>query len=215
MAFAKKFNSHVTDAEFTLVSDDATFELDHEIPDELQDQLANQASGPAQAFLLGEKTWVISSNVAWIQYVHHEPGNPHPLNLFYVGYLDGSVYEYEQMSVSEALDFFHAQSYGKQVWDVLRQRGTVFGYKKPYRLVSGGVNGRVWFDAGESSQARHEAVLPDASNVPAGYHPTFNYGGAQGRAGAANASLNKKRGKNSKKVSIFTPASAKVDWKQD
>lgn len=91
------------------------------------------ADGPAndlEAFLYF-RHWinVQSSNVFAIQYVIEDK----TLN---VEYKDASVYEYFPVAMEIAEDFITAPSKGKWVWDHLRVRGTVFGFKVPYRLVS-------------------------------------------------------------------------------
>ncbi len=78
------------------------------------------------------KEWrsVTSSNVKAIQYDREG----HQLT---VEYHDGSFYQYQDISPSEAKSMAEAGSKGKWVWDNLRVRGTVFGFQKPYVFLSG------------------------------------------------------------------------------
>lgn len=155
---------------------------------------------PEDNFLRGQVLYVgaSSSNVEFFQYLMFFPDGA-VQNQLVVGFQDGSQYLYDDISMSEALLFFRAGSAGGMVWDQLRIRGTVFGYKKHYRLIHGD---RVWKTT-SASTARHEAI-PKSGESFAGYHPYLNWKGGAGKTGKAGISLSKKRG--SKKVSYFTPA---------
>lgn len=191
----------VSDAVFTLVSDEATFEPVNEenlTKSELED-LAGDSD--EDRFLRGEVHYVTSSNVDWFQWLGFwDDGQIR--NQFYTGFLDSSIYEYDSVNLSEALIFFRASSPGGAVWDILRTRGNSWGWRKPYRLVSGN---RLWTKT-NSSIARHEAI-PE-TGAPAGYHPLYAFTGAPGKMGQANLNLNKKRG--SKKIAYFTGKGANV-----
>lgn len=195
----------VGEAEFTLVTDELATPTESEVQETLT---RTGASEEENAYLSGEVVYVQSSNVSWIQYLWRYPGpNGQPLagpeqNEMFIGYHDGSVYQYEQIDFDLALQMYRAGSKGKAVWDNLRVRGTVFGYQKPYRLVSGN---RLW-DTTEASRARHEAIGKSGEEF-AGYHPLYNYAGASGRAGATGINLGKK---GSKKIAYFTPTRAKT-----
>lgn len=179
-----------------ILPDDATFEpVDPEEGFTKSDLDALFTDSDEDRFLRGEPHYVSSSNVSYFQYMYFYPDGQLQQQL-YVGFLDGSVYEYDGVSLSEALIFFRAASPGGAVWDHLRVRGTVFGYQKPYRLVSGN---RVW-QATQSSIGRHEAIPASGEPFP-GYHPTLNWSGATGKMGATSIDLGKK---GSKKVAYFT-----------
>lgn len=51
----------------------------------------------------------------------------------------GALYLYRNVTEAEFWKLKTAQSKGRFVWDVLRQRGTLHGHKKDYALVSGGL----------------------------------------------------------------------------
>lgn len=78
----------------------------------------------------GEWLPVQSSNVAAAQY----DGETEQMT---VEFKDGSLYQYQQISLVEARSFAQAGSKGGWVWDQLRMRGTVNGYKKPFVFLSG------------------------------------------------------------------------------
>ncbi len=192
----------VNDATFTLVSDEATFTPVNE-ENLTAEELAELAGDSDEdRFLQGEVHYVSSSNVSWFQWLGFYPDGM-VQNQLYAGFLDGSVYEYDGVNMSEALLFFRTSSPGGMVWDHLRVRGTVFGYQKPYRLVSGN---RVW-KMSDASIARHEAVPPSGETF-LGWHPLTNFAGGAGKMGQANINLNKRSG--SKKIAYFTPPAAAV-----
>lgn len=81
----------------------------------------------------GEMVPVESSNV-------HSIGYDLDRAMLYVRYLDdgvsaGPLYGYHDVTPSEFLQFLDAASKGRWVWDRLRERGTIAGYKKPYFLA--------------------------------------------------------------------------------
>lgn len=193
------------EASFTPVSDDATFDLvtSEDENAEVESMLERAGADAIEdAFLGGQVHYVTSSNVAWIQYLWMYP-NGTESNELYVGFRDGSVYAYEDVTFEEALSMFRAGSKGGWVWDNLRVRGTQFGFQKNYRLVSGN---RVWHKAGEESQARHQAI-PKSGEPYKGYHPTFDYARAKGAMGATGINLGKK---GSKKIAYFTQQRART-----
>ena len=163
------------------------------------------ADGEETKFLAGEPIEVFSSNVATIQYVYAD--GDRLIEQLVVAYLDGSAYLYENVTLAEARQFYAAcaSSPGGAVWDMLRVRGTVFGYQKPYRLISGN---RVWHEAGPNSQARHEAIPPSGEPYER-FHPAYNYESAKGTMGNPQAGINLGKKGGSKKVAHFTPAKAK------
>lgn len=112
---------------------------------------------PLARFLHGEMVSVISSNVSQIQY-------DFDLKLLYVIYLNGGWYQYALVTPEEAAAFFNAGSKGKWVWDVLRQRGTQFGWKKPYTFMGfnlGGYKPKYMDDI--QFQIEHAAIPPSGS----------------------------------------------------
>lgn len=170
---------------------------DLDLPASIQDAIRDDDT-PENAYLSGNRQYVISSNVEYFQYfMFYEDGSPQ--NVLYVGFKDGSLYSYQDVSMEEALVFYRAVSPGGAVWDHLRVRGTVFGYQKPYALVTGN---RVWHAAGNASQLRHGAI-PRTGEPYKGYTPHNNYFQAKGPMGPNTVNLGKKRGK--KKIQAFTP----------
>lgn len=198
---------------FTLVSDEAEFNIvpeepplpsgaeSHELPDAITSALADAGE---EAFLGGEVVYVQSSNVGWIQYLYVYPGGE-PLNELVIGFLDNSIYAYEQVSLEEALNLYRADSKGKWVWHELRILGTVFGYKKNYRKIAGD---RHWERTGDSI-SRHEAI-PPTGEVTKGYHPLYNYKGVKGPMGAVGGGINLGKRGGSKKIAYFSPNKAKT-----
>lgn len=80
----------------------------------------------------GQRLPVQSSNVAAIQY----DADKSQLTIEYKDKGKGvGFYDYADVSIREAEALAKAASKGKWVWDVLRIRGTVFGYRKSYVLV--------------------------------------------------------------------------------
>lgn len=185
-------------ATFTSVADEATFEPVDALEDLTRSDLdALFVDTPEDRFLRGEILQTPeSSNVSWMQYFYFYP-NGMVQHQLYIGFHDGSIYEYSGVNMEEALIAYRAGSKGTFVWDYLRVRGTVFGYKKPYRLVSGT---RLW-QTTEASIARHEAI-PESGETFKGYHPLYNYKGGAGKTGQPGLNLNKRRG--SKKIAHFT-----------
>lgn len=82
-----------------------------------------------------------------------------------IQYPDGSLYAYHPVSKSMALELYRAPSKGEWCWDNLRERGTVFGYKVPYELISGpsqrtlGVEARRWM-RNEETRRKHGNIPP-------------------------------------------------------
>lgn len=135
---------------------------------------------------MGERVYVDSSNVEWIQYLAAFEGTPEHL---YVGYKDGSAYMYGEITPEMAIAFLNAPSKGRWVWDNLRLRGTVYGWQKPYAFLNAAGGERKWHEAGEESQARHGAI-PRSGEPYVGYTPESNYHKAKGAMGS---NFNKRR----------------------
>lgn len=94
-------------------------------------QVRSDYKSPLDRFLEGE--WVanfFSSNVAGFSWREAD-------SILIVQYKDGSIYQYEQVHMEEAVSMFQTQSKGGWVWDNLRIRGTKLGYRKPYYFLSG------------------------------------------------------------------------------
>lgn len=196
----------------------ATFELDvpplpqprtfEEDEASAQQMLEREGYASAEAaFLAGEPKYVISSNVQYFQYLFVYPDGT-PENELIVGFKDGSAYLYEDVSLEEALTFYHAGSPGGAIWDNLRLRGTVFGFQKNYRLIEGN---RVWHAAGADSIARHEAI-PKSGEPWKGFHPATQYRGAKGAMGAKAGGIDLSKRGGSKKVAYFTPVKSKAGF---
>lgn len=207
------FTPVADEANFTLVSDEASFES---VVDEVRAKAkktieeieSRELLTPGEEeFLSGEVVEVVSSNVAWIQYLWKFPDGSQQDQL-YIGYHDGSVYEYSDISRTEAFNMLNASSHGKWVWDELRVRKTVYGWQKPYRLVT--TEKRLWHQAGADSIARHEAI-PKSGEPYEGYTPQSNYQKAKGAMGAEGAGVNLGKKGGSRKVAHFTAARAKTD----
>lgn len=147
-------------------------------------------SSPENAFLAGEVLYTPqSSNVHAIQYMNSE-------SILIIGYGGKpkqpgvTWYGYNPIQPEHALEFFRVSSKGGKVWDDLRIRGTVFGYKVDYWIMDGpSTHVPLWHRAGDESISRHGAI-PKSGEPFEGYHPATNYAGAKGGMG-------KKRG-NSK-----------------
>jgi hypothetical protein len=200
-------NSDVEDAQFNLVIDEGR-KTEAEEEADVKALLEREGISSAESDFLGNGTilYTISSNVFSIQYLWLNPDGS-PLNQLYVAFRDGSLYAYYDVPLEVARQMYHANSYGKAVWQLLRQEGSVYGHKFAYALVSGN---RVWYDAGKDSQGRHESLKKKGEPFK-GYHPATNWEGAKGRAGSPTAGVNlNKRGGTSRKVQIFTPIQART-----
>lgn len=83
----------------------------------------------AEGFLYdNEILFVNSSNVAALQYFPED-------QKMMVEFLNGSAYLYSGVTPTEAQGFVQAQSKGKNVWDVLRVRGSKTAHKKRYTRI--------------------------------------------------------------------------------
>lgn len=85
------------------------------------------------AFLhFGQWLPVESTNVKALQY------NPEKSELI-VEFLNGGIYQYQNVSIREAESFARAYSKGGWVWDHLRLRGkgNFWAFRKPYQFLSG------------------------------------------------------------------------------
>lgn len=171
--------------------------------DRLQDLTLDEVES---RFLSGQRRYVISSNVEYFQFFYADE-NGHVLNLLYVGFKDGSLYQYAEVTPEEALVIYRAASPGGAVWDHLRVRGSVFGFQKPYQLVTGT---RLW-NANTMGRVRHGAV--GKSGEPyRGWHPTQNFGNASGQLGPKAVDLGKRR--SPRKIAAFTPTRAAGVWRK-
>lgn len=100
-----------------------------------------------------------SSNVSA---AHYDP-EQHYLEL---GFKNGGAYGYHDVTRDEARTFYNASSKGNWVWDNLRVRGTVFGYKKSYAYISGLSAGyEPKYYANEKHREEHRRIAP-AGHVP-------------------------------------------------
>ena len=73
---------------------------------------------------------VHSTNVTFAQYLHGK-------EQMIVGFKNGAVYRYSNVSEGEAIEFAQAQSKGLWVWDRLRVRGSRTAHQKPYVRIAG------------------------------------------------------------------------------
>lgn len=120
------------------------------------------------AFLFGAWMTVSSSNVAAAQWDEER-------QVMTIEFHDGSFYEYAHITAGDAESFADAPSKGGWVWDVLRVRGTVFGFNPdhPYTHLSGPSQGKIpdqrdemrrWMEDQESRQVHGEISQ-------SGHHP--------------------------------------------
>ena len=79
---------------------------------------------------------VVSSNV---DEIHYDPED----STLQIKFLNGGIYQYDDVSIREAESFAKASSPGGWVWDNLRLRGTVFGFNRahPYTFLAGASGG--------------------------------------------------------------------------
>jgi hypothetical protein len=165
--------------------EDLTPTFDVEPPEEEPYEIAS----PENDFL-GGKTYdsFTSSNVRWMRYENE-------LEHLYIGYKDGSTYGYGPVSPDQALRGFHAPSKGTWVWDELRIRGTVFGFKVPYWFMDG-PSGKIrrWHEHSELSREIHGKIGKEGEPFP-GYHPADEADRILAMRAAAKGGLGKKRGK--------------------
>ncbi len=105
----------------------------------------------------GQPLKMKSSNVDEIRY------NPEQSQLT-ITFKNGNTYQYENVSIREAEVFARAASPGGWVWDALRVRGSVFGYRKAYTLLSVASSGKMpqWFRSAKARRA-HGAVGPEGT----------------------------------------------------
>lgn len=90
---------------------------------------AGTQTGTLEEFL-NEKVplYVRSSNVDVITYNKKE-------RTLIIEYLDGSAYEYYDISPTEAQEFYFAPSKGEKIWSILRVKGTKDGHRKRYLKI--------------------------------------------------------------------------------
>lgn len=117
----------------------------------------------------GDMVPVESSNV-------HSVGYDLEHRLLYVRYLDaagraGPLYGYHDVMPDEFLDFLDAPSKGRWVWDHLRERGTVAGYRKAY-FLAGITRGYV---------PRHAVLAQAAGGLAEVYRPRTAFVGGRWR----------------------------------
>jgi len=70
------------------------------------------------------------SKYLYVRYLAPDPGNPGQKSRN-----PGPLYRYGEVTPEMFLSLYKASSKGGWVWDYLRERGSVAGYKKPYQLV--------------------------------------------------------------------------------
>ena len=114
-------------------------QMDYESRRSLLGRMKGVVTGPISApattyegrFYTGEIQAIItSSHVTGMQYIAKK-------EQLILSFWNGSHYQYENIGKSEALSLLYTGSKGSWVWDELRIRGTVKGYKKPYRKIGG------------------------------------------------------------------------------
>lgn len=71
---------------------------------------------------------VHSTNVRTFQYFKER-------QQLHVEYKDSALYEYDNVSVQEAIQMAQAQSKGHETWVILRILGSRTGHKKPFRQI--------------------------------------------------------------------------------
>lgn len=114
---------------------------------------------PLTRFLYGEYVEVVSSNVLAIQYDKEH-------QWLYVVFKTNAWYQYFDVTVKEAESLFFAGSKGGWVWDNLRIRGTVFGYKKRYQFMQYNLGGyQPRYLASPTWESEH-AAIPATGDIP-------------------------------------------------
>ena len=115
-----------------------------------------KSQSPSTDFLAGETYSAFSSsNVQSATYNARE-------NSMDIGFRNGGVYRYQDITPPEAKSFYSAGSKGKWVWDHLRVRGTVFGYQKPYTYIGGQSQGYIpKYAMSERHKAEHRTISPE------------------------------------------------------
>lgn len=114
---------------------------------------------PLTRFLYGEMVDVVSSNVQSIQYDREH-------QWLYIIFRSGAWYRYGEISPQEAESLFFAGSKGKWCWDVLRIRGTVFGFKKPYQFMEYNLGGYQPKYMQNSTWEAEHAAIPATGDIP-------------------------------------------------
>ncbi len=83
----------------------------------------------------------------------------------FVGHDDGSAYGYSQVTPEMARSLYRAGSTGTWMWDNIRIRGTLYGHRVPYWLItnplpefSGGRGFRLWASNVGTATARDEDI---------------------------------------------------------
>ena len=135
---------------------------------------APKSQSPSTDFLAGEPYSAFSSsNVRSATYNARE-------NSMDIGFKNGGVYRYQDITPPEAKSFYSAGSKGKWVWDHLRVRGTVFGYQKPYTYIGGQSQGYIpKYAMSERHKAEHRTIGPEGMTPlkwregHGPYHPEF------------------------------------------
>lgn len=132
--------------------------------EEAEKEIAARIRDPEWRFL-NEDEWVESpesSNVGSFRFLHKS-------NELEILYKDGSAYLYSNISEAEAKSLFHAPSRGGWVWDNLRVRKSVYGFKKPYALISAFGKQRNWMKT-PKKRLRHGKIGPEGEPYK-GWHP--------------------------------------------
>lgn len=117
---------------------------------------------PLSRFLYGELVHVVSTNVDWIQFDRNR-------ELLYIGFKNGAAYVYYQIDAGEASSMFTASSHGKWVWDNLRVRGTVWGYKRDFAFLEYTLGGYQPRYMDESGWQMEHAAIPPSGEPPASW----------------------------------------------
>jgi len=120
---------------------------------------ASPVAGAAPAdFAHGGERRFASSNVASGSY---DPTQ----NYLELGFKSGSRYGYHDVSPEEASSLDSASSPGGWVWDNLRQRGTVYGYKKPYAVIAGKSSKLPSYYGDRQSREWHRRIAPSGRDI--------------------------------------------------
>lgn len=111
-------------------------------------------------FLHGQQASFASSNVASGLYDQAQ-------SYLQLGYKNGAMYGYHDVSPQEAASLYGAGSKGKWVWDHLRRRGTVYGYQKPYAYISGLSHGGAEpsYYADDKDREWHRRIAPSGRDL--------------------------------------------------
>lgn len=120
--------------------------------------ISNETETILASFLNGQPVTVVSSNVSIISYDNEN-------NILYIQFKNGNTYAYYDINTEEAKEFYLAPSKGTQVWDTLRVRGTIFGYKKEYALVDG-ISSKPPVYRERQSWSEEHGQIPPSGEIP-------------------------------------------------